>query len=107
MRRDQLLIVAGILALNWPIVGQTQSAEIESVDAVQFLRDLTKQPDGRSRLTVVAKPGFAQDSMMINRQAHVLADRVATRECPRGYDFYAAAPLKPRRNELTYVFKCR
>ena len=48
-----------------------------------------------------------QSGNLIDRQAQVLADRLAVRECPRGYDFYAAEPLAARRKELTYVFKCK
>jgi len=108
MRRDRILIAVVFLGLSCPLAeGRAQSAGTDRVDATEFQHNTARQRDGRIRLTLLPKPGVAQDPGVIDRQAQVLADRLAVRECPRGYDFYAAEPLAARRKELTYVFKCK
>jgi hypothetical protein len=108
MRRDRFLITVVFIALSCPLAeGWAQPAGTDRVDATDFHLNTARQRDGRIRLTLSPKPGVAQDSGVISRQAQLLADRIAVHECPRGYDFYAAEPLEARWKEPTYVFKCK
>ncbi len=108
MRRDRLLMALAVLGLNSAVVeGKAQPAATNSVGTTQFQQSIERQRDGRIRLTFLVRPGLVQDSIMVGRQTQVIAERIATRECYRGHDFYAAEPLNVRRSEFTFVFKCR
>ena len=108
MRLDQILITVVFLGLSCPVVeGWAQPTGTDSVDGTEFRYNTAKQRDGRIRLSLFPKPGINQDQGLISRQAQALADRLAVRECPHGYDFYAAEPFEARRKELTYLFKCK
>jgi hypothetical protein len=97
-----------VLWLNSSVVeGQAQPATTDSVGTTQFQQTIARQRDGRIRLTLLVRPGLVQDSIMLGRQTQIIAERVATRECRRGHDFYAAEPVNVRRSEFTFVFKCR
>jgi hypothetical protein len=108
MRRDRLLIALAVFGLNSAVVeGQAQPATTNSAGTTQFQQSIERQRDGRIRLKLLVRPGLAQDSIMFGRQTQVIAERVATRECHRGHDFYAVEPFNVRRSEFTFVFKCR
>ena len=107
MRPSQILMTVVFLGLSCPVEGWAQPTGTDRVGATEFQHNTARQRDGRIRLTLSPKPGIAQDQALIGRQAQALADRLAVRECPHGYDFYAAEPFEARRKELTYLFKCK
>lgn len=78
----------------------------------RFEHTLEKLPSGRNRLIVNAVAGPGQSEDFVAQQARGFAYDLAGSTCPKGYDFFADAPLESKgsaaaRHQRTYVFQCR
>jgi hypothetical protein len=111
-RASATVVAAACLGLtacsSGPLVGAGRLAS----GTPNFAHTVEKLPSGRNRLvvTVAAGPGQSQD--FVNQQAVGFAYEYARTSCPKGYDFFADAPLETKgsiasRYQRTYIFQCR
>jgi len=75
--------------------------------SLRFEHRTEQRRDGKTKLTVIAASGIAQDAASLERAAQTYAESFANSTCPKGYDFYSDAPLQAQKSERVYVFQCK
>lgn len=113
MHASTFIMLGALVPGSLAIAGCSTGREVGNADTgsiygtLVFEHTAEKRPDGKTKLTVLPVAGFGQDEAAVDEKARAYAESVAKRACPKGTDFYADAPLKGRKAERTYVFKCK